>query len=208
MRRIIIYMLVSCMFVFFFNVTATTEIYTLHIVGSVRCVQETDQSPPVFSLPGDTIICENERLIIDIPQGNYSILWEDNSAVNHRVIEKEGNYSVAINNQCGNISDAFQLGYKNCYCYIYFPNAFTPVGDGLNDCFSPVYNCEFLNYHFIIFNRWGQQIFETSNPTICWDGKYLNKEVEPGVYVWVVTYSSLYYKGCLLYTSPSPRDQA
>eukprot|EP00825_Cyclidium_porcatum_P048781 TRINITY_DN8294_c0_g1_i2.p1 TRINITY_DN8294_c0_g1~~TRINITY_DN8294_c0_g1_i2.p1 ORF type:complete len:152 (+),score=21.60 TRINITY_DN8294_c0_g1_i2:23-478(+) len=30
-------------FFFFFNDTATTEIYTLHIVGSVRCVQETDQ---------------------------------------------------------------------------------------------------------------------------------------------------------------------
>eukprot|EP00825_Cyclidium_porcatum_P052384 TRINITY_DN990_c0_g1_i2.p1 TRINITY_DN990_c0_g1~~TRINITY_DN990_c0_g1_i2.p1 ORF type:complete len:190 (-),score=50.33 TRINITY_DN990_c0_g1_i2:172-741(-) len=31
-----------CFFFFFFNDTATTEIYTLHIVGSVRCVQETD----------------------------------------------------------------------------------------------------------------------------------------------------------------------
>eukprot|EP00825_Cyclidium_porcatum_P017658 TRINITY_DN20350_c0_g1_i2.p2 TRINITY_DN20350_c0_g1~~TRINITY_DN20350_c0_g1_i2.p2 ORF type:complete len:129 (-),score=8.81 TRINITY_DN20350_c0_g1_i2:448-834(-) len=43
----------SCMcnlavrYVFFFNETATTEIYTLHIVGSVRCVQETDYVPQV-----------------------------------------------------------------------------------------------------------------------------------------------------------------
>lgn len=149
---------------------------------------------PDFSLPNDTILCESDRLIVDIPIGNYSILWNDGSPANHRIFETSGNYSVTASNQCGTVNDAFTLEYKNCNCYLYFPNAFTPVGDGLNECFGAVYNCEFSDYHFTIFNRWGQQIFETANPAICWDGKYLDNPVETGIYVWVVEYSSIYQK--------------
>eukprot|EP00825_Cyclidium_porcatum_P052356 TRINITY_DN9897_c0_g1_i2.p2 TRINITY_DN9897_c0_g1~~TRINITY_DN9897_c0_g1_i2.p2 ORF type:complete len:107 (+),score=10.00 TRINITY_DN9897_c0_g1_i2:65-385(+) len=41
--------LLACHYFFFFNDTATTEIYTLHIVGSVRCVQETVGIQPYYS---------------------------------------------------------------------------------------------------------------------------------------------------------------
>ena len=152
-------------------------------------------NPPDFALPNDTIICENDRIVIDIPQGNYTILWNDSNSSNHRVFDLAGNYSVTISNQCGTVYDAFALEYKNCNCYIYFPNAFTPVGDGLNECFTPVYNCEFSTYHLVIYNRWGQLIFETFNPAICWDGKYLNNLAESGVYVWLVEFSSVYQAG-------------
>jgi gliding motility-associated-like protein len=151
-------------------------------------------SPPVFNLPSDTIICENERIYIDIPQGNYNILWNDNSTANQRVFDVSGTYSVTIENQCGIVNDLFTLEYKNCNCYIYFPNAFTPVGDGTNETFGAVYNCEFDYYNLQIFNRWGQLIFSTTNPDEHWNGKFLNENVETGCYVWFMQFSSIYTK--------------
>jgi len=150
---------------------------------------------PDFNLPNDTILCEGERLIVDIPTGNYSILWNDGSTLNHRIFDIAGNYSVTSVNQCGIVNDAFILAYKNCNCYIYFPNAFTPAGDGLNESFGAVYNCEFSDYHLIVCNRWGQIIFENNNPLSCWDGKYKNNEAEPGIYVWSLEYNTVYNKG-------------
>lgn len=56
---------------------------------------------------------------------------------------------------------------------LHWPNAFTPNGDGLNEFFLPKgYFVGFKKFEFQIFNRWGQMIFESSDPTKGWDGKY------------------------------------
>jgi len=44
----------------------------------------------------------------------------------------------------------------------YIPNAFTPDGDGINDAFSGVGE-GFVNYELAIFNRWGEEIFNSNN---------------------------------------------
>eukprot|EP00825_Cyclidium_porcatum_P015431 TRINITY_DN18773_c0_g1_i1.p3 TRINITY_DN18773_c0_g1~~TRINITY_DN18773_c0_g1_i1.p3 ORF type:complete len:109 (+),score=38.90 TRINITY_DN18773_c0_g1_i1:70-396(+) len=49
---------------FFFNDTATTEIYTLHIVGSVRCVQETEEKQNKKGKEETKINCQDERNVI------------------------------------------------------------------------------------------------------------------------------------------------
>ena len=76
--------------------------------------------------------------------------------------------------------------------YLYIPNAFTPTGDGLNECFKAVYNCDFEDFRLYIYNRWGQLIYETQNPADCWDGKYKNSLAEAGVYVYLLEYKSIY----------------
>ena len=92
-------------------------------------------------------------------------------------------------------SHHFELIYNNCDCYIYFPNAFTPDGDGLNEYFCSLFSCKFDSYQLYIYNRWGQLVFESTKPEICWDGKLNNKEVETGVYVWALKYKGPDTKG-------------
>ncbi|MBS1583823.1 MAG: gliding motility-associated C-terminal domain-containing protein, partial [Bacteroidetes bacterium] len=69
---------------------------------------------------------------------------------------------------------------------VFTPNAFTPDGDGINDGFAP--NTRALNaeeYHFYIFDRWGQPLYDTQDPNAHWDGRSRNgMEVPEGVYVW------------------------
>jgi len=56
---------------------------------------------------------------------------------------------------------------------IYIPNAFTPNGDGINDFFIPIFT-GVQDFKMLIFNRWGEQVFETDNTSHPWDGKVKN----------------------------------
>ncbi|QQS73892.1 MAG: gliding motility-associated C-terminal domain-containing protein [Flavobacteriales bacterium] len=71
---------------------------------------------------------------------------------------------------------------------IFVPNAFTPDGDGRNDVFS-VQGTGIIahGFSFMIFNRWGERIFDTTDPTASWDGKLNGSLVKSDVYVWKVT---------------------
>jgi gliding motility-associated-like protein len=77
---------------------------------------------------------------------------------------------------------------------VYCPNAFTPNGDEQNEVFKPVVTGEDAQfYHFMIFNRWGEMIFETNNPDEGWLGNTNGGEyyVPNGVYAWVLEVKEL-----------------
>jgi gliding motility-associated-like protein len=67
---------------------------------------------------------------------------------------------------------------------IYIPNAFSPNGDGLNDILL-VYGYTIKEMRFLIFNQWGEKIFESNNQATGWDGKYKGKPQPSGVYMYV-----------------------
>ena len=79
----------------------------------------------------------------------------------------------------------------NCDCYVYVPNVFTPDNNTINDVFHPIYECDFLRYEFLIFNRWGMLLFESLDPTMSWNGMYRGSVVPTGVYVYSLKYSSV-----------------
>ncbi|WP_373549610.1 PKD domain-containing protein [Haliscomenobacter sp.] len=70
------------------------------------------------------------------------------------------------------------------YCiepYIFVPTAFTPNRDGVNDVLY-VRGRGIDRMTFIIYNRWGQKMFETSDPKVGWDGTFRGKQLPPDVY--------------------------
>jgi gliding motility-associated-like protein len=70
---------------------------------------------------------------------------------------------------------------------VYVPNSFTPNSDGLNDIFRPmVRGHNESNYELMVFDRWGKQIFKSTNHDYGWDGTYLGELVQVDVYVWVI----------------------
>ena len=77
----------------------------------------------------------------------------------------------------------------------YVPNAFTPNGDGDNDRFAPVIN-DISNYTFQVFSRWGELIFNSSEPGEGWDGRTRGgDDVGVGVYVWELHYTQINENG-------------
>ena len=64
------------------------------------------------------------------------------------------------------------------------PNAFSPNGDGNNDvfCFQG-WSCVSA-FNIMIFDRWGEKVFETNDPSGCWDGTYKGRLLDPAVFVY------------------------
>ena len=83
----------------------------------------------------------------------------------------------------------------------FVPNTFTPDNDDYNDMFKPVFYSGFDPYDFslLIFNRWGETVFESYNAESGWDGSYgANNEikvVQEGTYTWVIRYRETENKG-------------
>ena len=67
--------------------------------------------------------------------------------------------------------------------HLYFPNCFTPDGDGLNDLFAGLGHY-ITDFELLIFNRWGEVIFTSDDLTVGWDGTVNGQEAQTGVYIY------------------------
>jgi gliding motility-associated-like protein len=77
------------------------------------------------------------------------------------------------------------------------PQAFSPNGDGNNDIlFVKGYGIQQMN--FKVYNRYGELVFEASDQNIGWDGKFKNRDENPGVFVWVLEYTFITGNGGVL----------
>ncbi|MCF8295312.1 MAG: gliding motility-associated C-terminal domain-containing protein [Bacteroidales bacterium] len=73
-------------------------------------------------------------------------------------------------------------------CFLYdIPNVFTPNSDGIHDLLIPITNLFIDEIDIRIFDRWGLLVYQTNDPEIKWDGRYLNtvEKVTDGVYYYI-----------------------
>ncbi|HZH99842.1 MAG TPA: gliding motility-associated C-terminal domain-containing protein [Flavisolibacter sp.] len=74
-------------------------------------------------------------------------------------------------------------------CLLVLPNAFTPNRDGRNDWFYPLNAIKAEQLEFVVYNRWGQELYRTNNWKQGWDGTYRGQPQPTGVYVWMLRYT-------------------
>jgi len=94
---------------------------------------------------------------------------------------------VRWENGCVSNPQSFTVTIDQCPSeLIYIPTAFTPNGDERNNTFKPIITSgvDIFNYSFVIYNRWGQIIWESFNPLSGWDGTYNNIPCQDGTYTW------------------------
>jgi gliding motility-associated-like protein len=82
------------------------------------------------------------------------------------------------------------------------PDAFTPNGDGKNDCFGIKYWGAIEKIDFSIYNRWGERVFHSSDPSACWDGNFKGIPQASGTFVYQVIAKTacgeVYKKGTII----------
>ena len=74
--------------------------------------------------------------------------------------------------------------------YVFLPDAFTPNDDGVNDVLFLRSN-SLVDMYLVIYNRWGQKMFETSQKDIGWDGTYKGEELPPDIYGYYLKYTCI-----------------
>jgi gliding motility-associated-like protein len=96
-------------------------------------------------------------------------------------------------NEVGCVDSAYYTVVVLEELLVYVPNTFTPNNDVLNNTFKPIMTAGFdrFNYQLLIFNRWGEIIFESLDPDIGWDGSYNGTIAQDGVYTWNIKFGIL-----------------
>ncbi len=171
-----------------------TALYAVTVTIDNYCVADDRKAItvtpfPKVNLPTDTILCLEQLLQLDVSNGIGEYLWQDGLTEPERTIISPGIYSIAASNICGAKEASITVGYEDCR-QVYFPNAFSPNDDGINDVFLPFDGGDVSVVHsFKIFDRWGGLVFQFYNfkPNdfaAGWDGIFKGKKANPGVYAW------------------------
>jgi gliding motility-associated-like protein len=151
-------------------------------------------TPTTVFLPNDPVSITNTSV------GATSYLWNFGDGSTSVQAEPQyyytqvGTYNISLvaTNSFGCIDTASQEVIASSD--IVFPNAFTPdpsgpngggynINDLTNDVFFP-FTAGVVEFHLMIFNRWGELIFETFDINQGWDGYYRGKMCPQDVYVW------------------------
>ena len=147
-------------------------------------------TPVNLFLGGDTALCLGDKLILS--PGSFSqYLWQDNSGGPTLIVNSPGVYWVRVMNADGCIGADTILIRSPMNCSdIFFPNAFTPNGDMLNDRFGPLGLLSAVSqYRLNIFNRWGQLVFTSSDPSQKWSGDVDVRKIANNTFAWYARYN-------------------
>lgn len=136
--------------------------------------------------------------IFDVPlqlqaTGGIGYVWSPSTGLNNplipnpvAILRSDITYTVTVTdvNGCTATDDVFVKVYANNDVHV--PGAFTPNGDGINDILKPLgFGLKKIEY-FLIYNRYGQLVFETHQLDKGWDGTFKGKEQPTGTYTFVV----------------------
>jgi gliding motility-associated-like protein len=144
---------------------------------------------PSDFLPAGGILCRNGDLSIK-PTGSFAeYLWSDGSRQAALTVDRPGLYWLQVSDIGGCTGrDSVLVKAGDCQAGFHAPTAFTPGNDGLNDLFRPILTGEVSTYRLFVFNRYGQKIYEGSDPRSGWDGTSRGGKESAGTYLWICTY--------------------
>ena len=191
--------------------TTGLKTYTLSVTDAYGCRSLKPDTVNVTVMPiarifagADTLIAANQPLqlnAIDLDNlGVINYVWSPPTGLNNPFIQKplatinrDITYIVTGTTAAGcEAKDDIKIKVFLA-ADIFVPNAFTPNNDGLNDVARPILvGIKELKY-FIVYNRYGQEVYRTSIPGLGWNGKLKDKDQNIGTYVWAA--EAVDYKG-------------
>ncbi|MBU6158936.1 MAG: gliding motility-associated C-terminal domain-containing protein [Bacteroidetes bacterium] len=143
-------------------------------------------APPVVSIVQPTCSLNTGTISIN-PVAGYTYSIDGISYQTGSVFGglSAGNYNVTVKNLSGCTSGITPATITGITCLddLFAPNAFTPNGDGKNDVWL-VKGTSIQSIQVIIFNQWGEKVFESNRIDQGWDGKSGGKDQPVGVYVY------------------------
>ena len=100
----------------------------------------------------------------------FDLYWSTEGANGWSSQVVGGTHLITAVNACGGVVAGVEVEEEYCGCDVWVPNAFTPDNDGLNEGLRIVTNCDPVEFSFQLYNRWGEILWETSDPETPWSG--------------------------------------
>lgn len=177
-------------------------------IWSFSYTQIYNQPPQILDLC-DVEFITKKYSVLYLP--GYSITWiiDDqinvegnlNSDVIYIKWETPGTYSIIAQYSNGECVSQNELDViiKGCPdVTLYIPNSFTPNGDGINELFG-AYGVGVKEFNMVIFNRWGEKVFESFSIENRWNGFYQNSLCQDGIYIYQIHYQGEDLKNKIIY---------
>jgi len=188
--------------------------YAVSIFTACNCRIDTTVTIPVFNFTKPTIQVHNQvqtciqpaKVWFDVTSVRpVKIQFSSSSYPADHVFENlqpgDHVFDFTDQNHCTLETIKLTVKHEGTCDGLYFPSAFTPHNDGLNDMFKPAYNFSVAHYELVVVNRWGQVVFKTNDLSKGWNGEVGGKKQAAGVYVYRVSYklngSDLMQKGTI-----------
>ena len=179
------------------QILRTTQGGTYYLTTTDRCGTQLDSvkvlvdtiPTGIIKLGNDTTLCLNGKdhpIVLSANTELPNYIWSNGDTTKHTTVSTRGVYTLSSQFRCGEVSD--EIFVDICPPVIEFPDAFTPNGDGLNDTFGPVQTNMFIQ-SLLIYNHWGELVFEGRTPNYHWDGTYLSRPSPPGIYAYRILFS-------------------
>jgi gliding motility-associated-like protein len=132
-------------------------------------------------------ICDKFEVQLKAQKVGTNFLWSTGATTNSITVKDTGIYWVETKIDRCSVRDTFYVEGTPGFNQVYLPRAFTPNGDGTNDLYFGIGE-NLVEYKLIIYNRWGQSVFETSDENVGWNGIFEDQEAPAGLYVYKATY--------------------
>lgn len=173
------------------NITASQSgTYAVTVTNEFGCAAvdeieiNIDSAQP--EITGNLTITEGQSTILSTQQGFAEYLWSNGGIIPAITVSEGGDYSVSVTNSNGCTGSDAVIVQALSRNELLIPSAFSPNADGINDLFRAVNSNPIETFNLIVYNRWGNLLFETDNILTGWNGSYKNTDSEMGVYVYFI----------------------
>ncbi|MEZ4911667.1 MAG: gliding motility-associated C-terminal domain-containing protein [Saprospiraceae bacterium] len=171
-----------------FTVTVTDNITGCTRTANVNADIASPTTVTINAEPDFTIFeGESLDLFVENPIENGEYTWSTGASGTTITVNNTDDavYFVTVTDANGcTATDEVTVTVRKAKCDdsdVYIPNAFTPNGDDVND--KLFVRSNFIDEMlFVVYNRWGQEVFSTTNPDEGWDGTFQNRELEPDAF--------------------------
>jgi gliding motility-associated-like protein len=166
-------------------------VYTVTVSDASGCtgtsvITVTMHPSPDPSISGNLSFAETSSTVLSAVGGNYnSYAWSSGSTEASIEVNNGGIYIVAVTDANGCTGSAAAIVTEKSVFDVLIPNAFSPNNDGVNDVFRIV-GLHIQSVKILITDRWGQEVYNSTDTKQGWDGTTNGIEREMDVYAYTV----------------------
>ncbi len=160
---------------------------------SISTIILTVYSPLNIQIGNDTSITTGQSIVAGTPLViNNSYSWSSGETTSNIIVQPTATTSYILtvidSNGCITYDTIAVSVVTPCdnSVEIFVPNTFSPNGDGQNDALQLYSNGKSGIIHFVIFNRWGEKVFESSGLANTWDGIYKGRPMDSAVFSYLL----------------------